>query len=213
MPRAYEKQPIEVAGPAGRLEGLVEVPETVTTSGVGLLLHPHPLHQGTMDNKVVHALARGFLAAGLVAVRFNFRGVGDSQGSHGQGEGEQEDAVAVANWARERWPGQPVCLGGFSFGAMVAVNAFTRIAPELLVTVALPVKKIGALTQQPCVPWLVIQGDEDEIVDAEEVIAWLNGMDPGPELTLMNGVDHFFHGRLTELRDRVAEFLTDNRSP
>ena len=212
MPRAYEKQPIDVAGPAGRLEGLVEVPENVTTSGVGLLLHPHPLHQGTMDNKVVHALARGFLAAGLVAVRFNFRGVGDSQGSHGHGEGEHEDAVAVANWARERWPGQPVCLGGFSFGAMVAVNAFTRIAPELLVTVALPVKKIGTLTQQPRVPWLVIQGDEDEIVDAEEVIAWLNGMDPGPELTLMNGVDHFFHGRLTELRDRVAEFLTDNRS-
>ena len=190
----------------------MEVPENVTMRGIGLLLHPHPLHQGTMENKVVHALARGFLAVDLVAVRFNFRGVGESEGSHGAGAGEQEDALAVANWARGRWPDQPVCLGGFSFGAMVAVNAFDRIAPELLVTVAPPVDQIGTLAAQPRVPWLVIQGDEDEIVDAEKVIAWLNAMDPGPELTLMSGVDHFFHGRLTELRDRVAEFLTHNRS-
>lgn len=178
-----------------------------------MVLHPHPLHRGTMDNKVVHALARGFLAVGAVAVRFNFRGVGRSEGARGAGKGEQDDAVAVATWVRERWPDQPLGLAGFSFGAMVALQAFGRIAPDVLVTVAPPVQRLGAFSEQPDSPWLVIQGDEDEVVSAESVIAWLNGLAPGPELTLMSGVDHFFHGRLTEVRDLVAAFVTDNLSP
>ena len=166
-----------------------------------------------MDNKVVHTLARGFLAAGVIAVRFNFRGVGDSEGTYGDGEGEQGDALAVAAWMRDRWPELPLYLGGFSFGAMVALTAAARLAPDVLVTVAPPVHRIDALAEQPSCPWLVIQGDEDEIVDVEDVIAWLNALEPGPELRLMSGVNHFFHGRLTELRDNVTEFLADNMLP
>ena len=94
----------------------------------------------------------------------------------------------------------------------MALEAYGRIAPDVLITVAPPVERIGAFSAQPDSPWLVIQGDEDEIVNAESVIAWLNGLSPGPELTLMSGVDHFFHGRLTELRDLVAAFVTDNLS-
>jgi len=166
-----------------------------------------------MNNKVVHMLARGLLMAGVIAVRFNFRGVGESQGDHGGGEAEQQDAVAMAAWVRDRWPGLPLCLGGFSFGARVALCAFSRLAPDVLVTVAPPVHRIDPVAVQPSCPWLVIQGDEDEVVDVEAVIAWLNALEPGPELRLMSGVDHFFHGRLTELRDGVAEFLTANLSP
>ncbi len=204
---------LEVPGPAGRLEALLEAPAIETPSGLGLLLHPHPLHQGTMGNKVVHTLARSFLATGNIAVRFNFRGVGRSEGSHGGGEGEQDDAVAMVAWMRREWPGLPLYLGGFSFGAMVALAAVDRIAPAALVTVAPPVQRMADLAVRPACPWLVVQGDEDKIVDANEVIDWLNTLDPGAEFKVMTGVDHFFHGRLNELRDTVVEFLTDNVSP
>jgi len=204
---------IEVPGPAGRLVGVVESPDTEAPTGIGLVCHPHPLHQGTMDNKVVHTLARSFLALGMIAVRFNFRGVGGSEGSYGSGEGECDDAIAVADWMRAQWPGRPFYLGGFSFGAMVALATASRIGPHALVTVAPPVHRLPATFRQPDCLWLVVQGDEDELVAADGVIEWLNTLDPGPELNLLLGVDHFFHGRLTELRRIVIEFLSGDLAP
>jgi len=172
-----------------------------------MLCHPHPLYGGTMNNKVVHTLARSFLRLGCVAIRFNFRGVGDSEGSYGEGSGEIEDALTVAGWARLQWPELRLYLGGFSFGSMVALRAASQLLPDGLVTVAPPVRKSAGRIDQPECRWLVVQGDEDELVDAEEVAEWLKSLAPGPELRMINGAEHFFHGRLNELRDSVVEFF------
>lgn len=193
-------------GPAGRLEGLVEAP--VEPRGVAVICHPHPLYQGTMTNKVAHTLARVFNDLGIVALRFNFRGVGASDGSYDEGRGETEDALAVADYAQGRWPGMPLWLGGFSFGAFVALRAANQRLPAGLVTVAIPVQRfaVGELAQPQC-PWVIVQGDQDELVDVDAAISWVDSLEPGPELVVMSGVDHFFHGRLRELRDTLVRIL------
>ncbi len=198
---------LRLDGPAGSLEALVEGPPAAPRA-VGVICHPHPLHGGTMHNKVVHTLARALLGLDGVTVRFNFRGVGRSEGAFADGLGELEDALAVCRWAREQFPDLPLALAGFSFGAAVALAAATREKPCALVTVAPPV---GRLIDQeiavPAVPWLIVQGDADELVDCEEVLRWVNTLEPGPEVAVLSGVDHFFHGRLLELRDIVSTFL------
>ena len=160
-----------------------------------------------MDNKVVYTLARSFLTLGCAVIRFNYRGVGASEGSYGDGIGEAEDADAVATWIQQQWPDIPLFLGGFSFGAMVVLTANQDLSPDGLVTVAPPVAHLPADISQPGCPWLVMQGNEDEIVDADAVIDWLNSMEPGPELRVMSGADHFLHGGLIELGDNVIEFF------
>ncbi len=194
-------------GPAGAVEGLQESPADREPRGVAVLCHPHPLHGGTLDNKVIYTLARSFLQLGCVAVRFNFRGVGGSEGSFSDGIGEAEDTEVVAEWARLQWPDLNIYLGGFSFGAMVAVTVTAKIDPDGLVTVAPPVERLSSGISQPQCPWLVLQGDEDEVVDADAVVNWLNELEPGPELRVMRGAEHFFHGRLMELRENVIEFF------
>ncbi len=196
-----------VDGPAGALEVRAEVP-TGTLRGVGVVCHPHPLHEGSMHNKVVHTLARALQQVGCAAVRFNFRGVGDSEGAFADGLGELEDARAVCRWLRSQWPGLGLGLAGFSFGAAIALGAAAREQPFGLVTVAPPVGRL--LTQgmsAPTCPWLIVQGDEDELVDCAQVLGWVNELQPGPELAVLSGADHFFHGRLVELRDIVTGFL------
>ncbi len=177
------------------------------SAGVALLCHPHPLHGGTMDNKVVRTLARSFLSLRCVAVRFNFRGVGESAGSYGDGVGETEDALAVAAWARLQWPELRLYLGGFSFGALVALKVAPQLVTAGLVTVAPPVASIAGRIDQPRCPWLIVQGDTDDVVDADAVVEWLNSLEPGPNLRIMSGAEHFFHGRLIELRNMVIEFF------
>ena len=193
-------------GPVGQLEMLVEAPDDPT--GVAVICHPHPLYQGTMSNKVVYTVARAFNDAGFAAVRFNFRGVGKSDGDYAEAIGETDDALAVVEWARQRWPGIALWLAGFSFGAYVALRASSSVLPDGVVSVAVPVQRfdVAALTQPDC-PWLVIQGDQDELVDADEVVKWIDSLPPGPELVVMDGPDHFFHGRLRELRQLLFGLL------
>jgi alpha/beta superfamily hydrolase len=146
---------------------------------------------------------------GAPTVRFNFRGVGGSAGTHDQGEGEIDDVTAVAGWARRRWHCEALWLAGFSFGAAVALRAASRLRPHCLVTVAPPVGRLG-LEQRPPRPtadWLIVQGDADELVDAGEVSRWANAYDPAPNIAILAGAEHFFHGRLAELRDTVIGFL------
>lgn len=196
-------------GPAGRLEALLEEPKVASGSAVAVFCHPHPQYQGTMLNKVVQTLCRAANAQGAPAVRFNFRGVGASDGAFAQGQGEVEDTLAVAEWARQRYPGAELWLGGFSFGSMVACRAALTAQPARLVSIAPPAPKIADFMQgeQPACPWLIIQGDADEVCDCDAVIDWVNAMAPGPELVVLEGVDHFFHGRLTVLRETVEAFL------
>ena len=161
-----------------------------------------------MHNKVVHALCRALRRVGCVAIRFNFRGVEGSEGVFADGVGELNDALAVVRWARAQWPGHPYVLAGFSFGAAIALSAATRETPCGLVTVAPPVGRLVAPeVDMPGCPWLIVQGDADELVDCAQVLDWVNQLEPGPEVAVLSGVDHFFHGRLIDLRNIVTDFL------
>lgn len=163
-----------------------------------------------MDNKVVHTLARTFASAGFAALRFNFRGVGASEGSYDDGNGETDDAVAAMDWVAGELGQAPSWIAGFSFGSAVALGAAARRDVRGLVTVAPPVLRLGgAVAPSASTRWLVVQGEDDDVVLAEDVIAWVNDVDPGPELALIGGAGHFFHGKLTQLRSAVAGFIDD----
>jgi alpha/beta superfamily hydrolase len=197
---------VVVDGPAGAIEALIESP-LGTASGIAVLCHPHPLHQGTMHNKVVTTMARTFTDLGAIAVRFNFRGVGASGGAYADGIGERDDVIAVARWSRTQWPDLPLYLGGFSFGAAVALSAAAELMPSGLVTVAPPPKRIGARFTQPTCPWLLVQGDKDDVVSSDEVLAWARALPRPPTLAVLADGGHFFHGRLRELAAAVAAFF------
>ena len=160
-----------------------------------------------MHNKVVATLARAFEEQGMPTLRFNFRGVGASAGGYDNGRGEIEDALAVIAFGVERWSGSALALAGFSFGAMVALRAAARASAARLVCVAPPVSRTEfAGVERPACPWLIVQGDADEIVDHRQVAAYAARFTPPPELCILPGVDHFFHGRLRELHDAVTRF-------
>jgi alpha/beta superfamily hydrolase len=203
-------QPAIIDGPAGPLEARIEDPATGgTPAAVGVVCHPHPLYGGTMQNKVVHTLARAMQELGVPTVRFNFRGVGGSAGSYDGGVGELEDALAACRWARQRWSCNTLWLAGFSFGAAVSLQAAAVARPGALVTVAPPVGRIiVAPVERPACPWLVVQGDSDELVDVKQVRRWAAEFVPQPRLVVLDGAEHFFHGRLGELRAAVLGFLS-----
>jgi alpha/beta superfamily hydrolase len=195
---------ISIHGPAGIIEA--EVGEVGRPAGLhAVVCHPHPLYGGTMDNKVVTTLARALQECAVPTVRFNFRGVGASSGVYDAGGGETADAGAVADWAAGRWPGSGLIVAGFSFGAYVALLLTAQRAAERLITVAPPVQRFdfsGLAT--PMCPWLIVQGEADELVDARAVSAWAEAAIPRPNLVMLPGVGHFFHGSLRELRDAVV---------
>jgi alpha/beta superfamily hydrolase len=197
-----------IPGPAGDLEAILDTPEGSAATHVGVVCHPHPMHGGTMTNKVAHMLAKSFNEAGAPAVRFNFRGVGNSAGAFDEGRGETDDSIAVLDWAARRWPQARLWLGGFSFGGAIGVRAASQRDLERLITVAPAIQRVSVETDKlPRCPWLVVQGDRDELVNAEEVSRWIASLARPPELRVLSGVDHFFHGRLNELRDVVVDWL------
>jgi len=197
-----------LSGPAGDLESILEVPAADDIVGAAVICHPHPQHGGTMHNKVAHTLARSFVRLGFAALRFNFRGTEGSSGSYDNGVGELDDALAAIDWLAQQHPQLPLWLGGFSFGAAIAIKAALERPVAGLVSVAPAVYRFAdGLEKQPECPWLVIQGDEDELVEIDETISWFNDLLPGPELLVLPGAEHFFHGRLNDLRTAVMEFI------
>ncbi len=201
---------VSVPGPVGSLEAIVETPAGGAVIGAVVVCHPHPQHGGTMHNKVAHTLARAFVGMGFAALRFNFRGTGGSEGKYDDGIGELDDALAALRWMREEFATGPLWLAGFSFGAAIAVRAAMAIQPDGLVTVAPAVSRFAAgLQEQPACPWLIVQGDQDEVVAVEATIEWVNDLLPGPELAVMTGAEHFFHGRLVDLRGVVTAFVQE----
>ncbi|MGA1286607.1 MAG: alpha/beta hydrolase [Rubrivivax sp.] len=197
-----------VSGPAGRLECAVDPPAAAPMApalagGLAVVCHPHPLHGGTMGNKVVQTLARAFVQLGLTAVRFNFRGVGASEGAWDAGRGELDDARAVvAAW---RQPGQPLVLAGFSFGAYVAsqVAADSGGAGRPTWTVL-----VGpAVANFPVAPVaegaLVIHGEADDVVLLPSVLDWARPQ--AQPVTVVPGAGHFFHGQLALLKRLVID--------
>lgn len=161
-----------------------------------------------MHNKVVHTLARAFTDLGLRTVRFNFRGVGVSEGGFAHGTGETDDLLAVLAWVRARRPDDAIWLAGFSFGAYVALRAAAAFPVAQLVAVAPAVHLYdfdGFAT--PRGPWLLIQGAADEVVPPAQVLAWARAIQPAPDVVELPDVGHFFHQRLNDLRSVVVERL------
>ena len=197
---------IEIAGPAGVLEAAIDA-SVGTAVATAVLCHPHPLQHGTMTNKVVTTVARAFARLGADAVRFNFRGVGASAGVHDDGIGERDDALAVVDWCRSRWPDRPLYLGGFSFGAAVAASIAARVAPRGLVTVAPPVDRLREYFVAPSCPWLLIQGEADDVVPPKPVLDWCSALAAPPKIVLLPGVGHYFHGRLAALTEAVTDMF------
>jgi uncharacterized protein len=199
-------------GPAGAIETLVAMP-AAAPQGIAVICHPHPLHGGALSNKVTYQLASCALKAGFAAARFNFRGVGRSEGLHDEGRGETEDALAVVAFLRGQLPGAPLLLAGFSFGAFVSLKAAARAQPALQVSIAPPFKYFEAepLPPRPDAPWLVVHGRDDDVVDYAATKAVLERYQPPPEMVTLDGVGHFFHGRLRDLEHAVSGFLQRNR--
>lgn len=211
MSKPPNSENLQFDGPAGKLQAILETPKDTAPTAVALVCHPHPLHGGTMGNKVAHTLARSFTNCNFGALRFNFRGVEASEGEFDHGEGEVDDVMAAAAWLAGHFPGMAVWLAGFSFGAAMAVRAAQRLAPAGLVSIAPATSRFGGTMQdQPQCPWLIIQGDQDELVPIDETIAWVNELQAGPELQIFPETEHFFHGRLVQLRGAVEQFVQRN---
>jgi hypothetical protein len=190
-----------VAGPAGTIECAID-PPTDEPRGLAVLCHPHPLHGGTMDNKVVQTLARALVALGYTCVRFNFRGVGGSSGAWDGGVGEVEDALAVVKCFR--LAGQELVLGGFSFGARIAAQLAARLpAGEHAARLIL----VGPAVANPAMPavaagTIVVHGETDDVVPLAAVLDWARPQ--ALPITVLPGAGHFFHGQLTVLKQIVT---------
>ena len=203
-PRAPHSESTEILGPAGVLEAAIDSSgERAVATAV--ICHPHPLQQGAMTNKVVTTVARAFARLGADAMRFNFRGVGGSAGSYAGGIGECDDALAVVACGGERWPERPLYLGGFSFGAAVAAQIAARVAPAGLVTVAPPIDRLRKNFVAPQCPWLLVQGEADDVVPPGPVLEWSRSLASPPKVVLLPGVGHFFHGSLAALTQAMTE--------
>lgn len=201
-------QPRLLEGAAGPVEALLSAPDGAPR-GVAVICHPHPLFGGAMSNKVVYTLARSAQNAGLATLRFNFRGVGRSAGTHDEGRGETEDTEHLARWMRSQYPDAPLLLAGFSFGAFIALRAAAELRPRALISVAPPLGKYLQLPppEHPQAPWLLLHGMADDVVPYAETRDALARYQPPPQLVTLEGAGHFFHGRLGDLQDAMAPFL------
>ena len=203
--RAVER--LVIAGPAGGLEVAVNLPAGEPT-GLALVAHPHPLQGGSLDNKVAQTLAKTFAAIGYAAVRFNFRGVGKSEGRFDEGAGETDDALAALAFARERFgDALPLALAGFSFGSYVQTRVAARVAFERLVLVGAAVGRFEVADVPP--ETIVIHGEEDDVVALADVFAWARPQ--ALPVVVFPGGGHFFHGRLVQLQQVITALYPRQR--
>lgn len=203
-----DEQTQDIPGPAGNLEAKWRA---ASQSRLGFLAcHPHPLFQGSMDNKVITTLTRAAAELGLPTLRFNFRGVGQSTGAHDQGQGEQEDVLAALHYAQRTLGWQQVILAGFSFGAGMACLAACR-EPERIVQLFLlapPVHHFDAPAQLPFgLDTFIYYGDQDEVVPVDDMAHWSALVIPTPTVRVFEGGSHFFHGKLIELKEALQSDL------
>ncbi|HGY9624760.1 alpha/beta fold hydrolase [Pseudomonas juntendi] len=205
--------PLFIDGPCGQLEALYL--DVADARGAVLICHPNPVQGGTMLNKVVSTLQRTARDAGYITLRFNYRGVGQSAGSHDMGAGEVADAEAAATWLRAKHPGLPLVLMGFSFGGFVAASLAGRLevdAVELqhLFMIAPAVMRLSEQFPLPqrC-PLTVVQPETDEVVDPQLVYDWSDKLPRPHELLKVAECGHFFHGKLTDLKDLVLPRLSN----
>lgn len=202
-----QTEKLEVAGPAGRMQVLRDQPDGAPR-GVAVIAHPHPLFGGTMDNKVVQTLARAFVQCGWTAVRFNFRGVGTSEGTYDEGRGEADD---LQHLVQQVAPQGPIALAGFSFGAYVTAQAVQALWSTREIQSVVLVGTAASRFQVPPLPpeshdrALVIHGEQDETVPLSAVLDWARPQ--SLPVTVVPGVEHFFHGQLPLLKNLVVRHL------
>lgn len=191
-------QSFSILGAAGNLEGLAQIPGNEPRA-IAVVCHPLPTMGGTMENKVAVTLAKTFVELGCIALRFNFRGVGASEGAFTGGDGEVEDVLAVVEFAREQFGELPLILSGFSFGGYVAARAAQQLQPKHLILAA---PAVGRFAMPPVAAnTLVIHGEHDDVVALADMLEWAR-----PQhlpIVVLPQAEHYFHGRLTQLRDIV----------
>ena len=205
---------LQIQGVVGELEVATSWPEQHASNTIMVVCHPHPLHQGTMNNKVVTTLCGVADRLGWPSVRFNFRGVGDSGGTFAEGIGEQDDVLAVIEWVRRVLPDVCLVLSGFSFGSYVAAAVAQRADVGALISVAPPVHHYDFLTiGRLSIPWAVVMGDVDEVVPVERVRDFVRQRDDVISYTEFEHCSHFFHGNLILLRELVQSWLQKSLTP
>ena len=194
----------------GRLEGILTAVPEQTAADILLVCHPHPLHQGTMHNKVVTTLARMARDLGMPVLRFNFRGVMGSQGVWDEGRGEIDDALAALAWMREQYPTARIHLAGFSFGAYVAAHAASRSNVAGLILVAPATSRFDMASVQVQVPTFVAFNWDDDTVEPDSMNQWLLAQ-PQSQVTsyLKPEGGHFYHGQLTALKRAAQDWLKE----
>ncbi len=188
---------------AGKVEAKLHLPrEDVIPEppkAVAICCHPHPLFGGTMTNKVVHTIAKTFSQMGVPALRYNFRGVGKSEGTHDEGIGESKDLLELCDQVKASWPEQALWLAGFSFGSWVAARCANQAGASQLLSIAPPVQYFDVNNDMADCPWLVLMGEEDDVVDPIEVFNWVDTQHRPPKLIKFAGTGHFFHGQIVNM--------------
>ena len=198
----------DFTGPAGRLEAILTRPESLPVAAA-VVCHAHPLHGGMMHFKVVFRAAKALQSAGFAVLRFNFRGVGRSEGVHDHGAGEQEDARAALLEMQDRFPGLPLVLGGFSFGSTVALRLAARDARVRAVfALGYPLSRPADTAPLEAVrqPRLFVQGEDDGFGPGEALRALVLELPPPREIVVIPGADHFFDGQLDALQGAIADW-------
>jgi hypothetical protein len=206
LPRKIES--LHLDGPAGRIEALLEEPDDAVAMEACLLCHPHPLFGGTMHNKVVYRAARGLRRAGGAVLRFNFRGVGRSEGVHDNGPGEMEDARVCLKYLRERFPGIPYSLSGFSFGSRVALKLACSLPeprPARVIAIGFPTTRGHLDYLETCgLPKYFVQSTNDEHGPKQDLEAVFETFAEPKKLYFVDARDHFFAGALEQLEETIA---------
>jgi uncharacterized protein len=210
---------LTINGPVGGLAAVLTPAEAqgalAAQPRLVIICHPHPAHGGTMDNKVVTTLLRIYRDLGVHVLRFNFRGVGESEGQFDDAVGEREDVMAVVRWAQLSFPKHRLLLAGFSFGSSIVARASYAIAGvEHMTLVAPPIERYeydreGLFNCPVC----VIQGDQDELVKAQGVYDWVDRLSSPVELIRYEDCGHYFHGYLSVLRTDLARVLLAQIKP
>ncbi|AIT09876.1 alpha/beta hydrolase [Candidatus Francisella endociliophora] len=200
-----------IQGKAGLLEAVHDQVKDDNREVVAVICHPHPLYQGSMHNKIVTTLSRAMKTFGISSYRFNYRGVGDSQGEYGEGAGELEDLLSVCDWIKQNTSFKRIVLCGFSFGGAIAYKGLTKLDNVItLITIAPAVDRfdLTGFSEPENIPWLVVQGIDDDTVNPNSVFDFtLKTVRSDLTLVKMDQVGHFFHGKLIELKTVIENFV------
>lgn len=197
-----------IDGSEGQLQAIELIPDDARDDLIAIVCHPHPLHNGTMHNKVVTTMARMLRDMQIVSLRFNYRGVGESAGHYGEIIGESADMQAVIKHLQAQYPERKFILCGFSFGSYIAFQGKDYCDTKAIISISPPVSRMPFSEHDlPQCPWLIVQGEEDDVVSPKEVYDYVESLSPHPDLMRFTGTGHFYHGKLIELSAAVAGYL------